>query len=1180
VPQFVEPPNATFVATVDANRPAFLAEHVVFGRTLFPGSAFIELALAAAHAKDRAAEMRLRDFSIEAPLALPDDEIRTLVTQVEVRNGKTSLRIRHADVTGWRDLARCNLDANSEIAEAATVAELLKSDLRQRDVAAYYAHLEDIGLHYGPTFKALRELRSSPSTAVGRLELPAETFGLRDGYFIHPALLDAAFHVLGGALSDADPKRRNVVLPIGAEAIRWLRPAGSNVWVGVKVRAPGDSAISVVDVSIETEAGELVGSIIGLSVRSAEREDLERALEGSVQKAQIYRRRWKEIEAPMGKALGPCLVVGSADGLGPVFTNALTAAGVTVDFAPTADDDSFESVLARAKTPPSWVIECGVVDASGEQDVLAKAGAVFRRTLKLAQAMARATPQAGLGLLTIGAQVVEAADLCDPAQVGVLGLARTVEAERPHAPILRLDLDPWAPAPAPRAAEAFRALAGTESEVAIRHDAIFVQRLEMPAPSHKRDTTQREVLRIETCCNLDNLRLVSERRRPPGRGEVEIEVRAAGLNFRDVSNAVGMNPGGAGLLGSEAAGIVMAVGEGVSNLSIGDHVLAFAQDLVATHALAPGNLTVKLPKSLDFVDAVSVPNTYLTAGLSLSVAGGVKPGMRVLIHAAASGVGLATLRLAKLAGAEIFATVDSPAKRASVLAEGATQVFDSRKAAFVDDILEQTGGGVDIVVNSLTEALIPESFRALRPGGILVDVGNADVVGKDHAAIRGDVRYELIDLGREISRDAAGVGLALAARLDDLASGRVPLLPVQAFDLKDANAAFRYMANAPPKGKIVLLPKRTPAVRADGAYLVTGGLGGLGLATARWLAARGAGEIVLTARRAPTDEQKAAVDALSGSSRVRIVHCDISDVQALRALTDELLNTENALRGVFHAAGVLDDATLEGQDEARYARVAVSKSDAAWRLSELTWKAQLDFFVLFSSSSSWFGSPGQANYSASNAFLDGLASWRRYHGKVATSIAWGAWDEVGMAAKLDERTRSRWSQVGFGFLPQRQALVAMEKVLEADFDQAAVIALDARRFVQVANHYVVKLFEEIARVRATSVSEGTGDQLEGLTPEDLVRRQDSVADYIREEIARVLGFSMASLDENVSLLELGLDSLMAVQFRNAVGARLGLDVSLNRLLQGATTIQLTAELSQAAAGAPVEVEAGWEEGVL
>jgi acyl carrier protein len=264
---------------------------------------------------------------------------------------------------------------------------------------------------------------------------------------------------------------------------------------------------------------------------------------------------------------------------------------------------------------------------------------------------------------------------------------------------------------------------------------------------------------------------------------------------------------------------------------------------------------------------------------------------------------------------------------------------------------------------------------------------------------------------------------------------------------------------------------------------------------------------------------------------------------------------------VFHAAGVLDDATLDGQDQARYAKVAGAKSNAAWSLSELTSGAQLDFFVLFSSTSSVFGSPGQANYSASNAFLDGLAAWRRAHGKVATSIAWGAWDEVGMAAKLDERTRARWAEVGLGLLQPRQALAAMEGVLAADVGQAVILAVDAARFVEQASPYVAGLFANLMVGKSKATADGSEGDAD-LSSDDPARRQAAIAAFVRKEIARVLGFSAASLDENAPLHELGLDSLMAVQFRNAIGARLGFDVSLKRLLQGATAAELIVELSR------------------
>ena len=1181
-PQIAEPPNVCFVATVARDEPAFLAEHVVLGRMLFPGAAFIEMALAAAQAASPGFKPVLRRFSIEAPLALAEGKTETLVTQVEEQGGRSHIRIRQVGEKAWRDLARCQVEAAGASPAGGMIAKLRAAELVPMDVAAYYGRLEDVGLAYGPNFRGVRELWSSPTGALGRLELSADAPGVREAYNIHPALLDAAFHVLGGALLSTDSARADVFLPIGADAIRWLRPAGSALWVGVQVSPGDDPDVRVVDIALENDAGELVGVIEGLEVRRVDRETLAHALEGGA-KAQTYRRAWREIIGESEPNLRPAtyLVVGGPGGIGAGLAERLTNGGATVRIT-TSHEPALRAAIAAGHSP-DWVIASDLVENAWEDlDPPARAAIAYGRHLALAQVIAEFAPRAGLCVLTRGAQAIEPGDPGDPAQSAVIGFARTLAAERPEAPSLRLDLDPWAPIEAAQAADLVARFAGVEIEVAVRHGAAFAPRLEALARTTQRQVTQRQVVRIETRGDLDNLRLTAERRRAPGRGEVEIDVRAAGLNFRDVLNALGMYPGDAGRLGSEVSGIVSAVGADVVGFAVGDPVIAFTGDSIATHAVANSVLTTKLPAGADFADAVTAPNTYLTAALCFSAAGGIKPGMRVLIHAAAGGVGLAAVRLAKLAGAEIFATAGSPAKRAFVLDEGASRAFDSRKAAFADEVLKATDGvGVDIVVNSLTGAFIPESFRALRSGGAFVEIGKAEILTQEQAARhRADVRYLVKDLGEEIVRDADEVGRELARAISDVASGRTLPLPVQAFALEHANAAFRFMANARHTGKIVLLPKRTPTVRRDGTYLVTGGLGGLGLATARWLAGRGAGHIVLAVRSEPSAEQLAAVAALGDVSQMRIARCDVGDRAALATMVGEIMSLEFPLRGVFHAAGVLDDATLDGQDEARYARVAHAKSDAAWWLSEFTSRAQLDFFVLFSSISSVFGSPGQSNYSASNAFLDGLAAWRRAHGKVATSVAWGAWDEVGMAAKLDDRTRARWAEVGLGLLEPRQALAAMEGALAADVDQAAILAVDAARFVERATPYVAGLFSDLAVAKGKAAAGGSADYAD-LSSEDPARRQVAIGAFVRREIARVLGFSAETLDVNAPLLELGLDSLMAVQFRNAIGARLNADISLKRLLQGATAAELIAELSLGAApSGSAQAEPEWEEGVL
>jgi amino acid adenylation domain-containing protein len=913
-----------------------------------------------------------------------------------------------------------------------------------------------------------RHLAEPVRFAEGLAELRRQNFDAFLEIGPHPTLAALVQSLVPNGARVIHSLRRDADDLIGmSDALARLYVSGARIdWAGVG--APyGPCRVQLPTYAFEHRRYWVDGPARGAS--------FERAPEAGRQKTQIYRRGgWKEIKPSSGEGFGSCLVVGPAAGVGPAFADALTAAGVVAAFEPVEDETRFDAVVSEVTTPPAWVIECGLADAEGDLDAPSRAANAYRRALKFAQAMAKSWPSVGLGFLTMGAQVVEPGDPCDPAQMAVLGLTRTIEAERPRTPILRLDLDPWSPAAATEAAEAFLALSGKESEAAIRHGAIFAQRLEMPAPLPMRDSAQRQVLRIGDESGLDNPRLISERRRAPRHGEVEVEVRAVGLNRRNALN------GKAGSPATDVAGVVAAVGDGVTTIAVGDPVIAFASDSTATHAVASASLTAKIPAGVDFADAAAAADTCLTAA----------PGL------AASG---------------------------------------------------------------------------------------------------------RLNLDEEILRGAVNIGGVLTRTLEDLATGRTAPLPVQAFDLKDGAAAFHFMANARPAGPTLLMPSRTPAVSADGAYLVTGGLGGLGLATARWLADHGAGEIWLIARSEPSAEQNAAVAALPRGSRVHIVRCDVGNAAALEAVIGKILAGKHAFRGVFHAAGTFDDTTLD------YAKIAAAKSDAAWRLSELTWGARLDFFVLFSSCSSAFGSPGHASYSASNAFLDGLAAWRRAHGKVATSIAWGAWGEVGMAARLDDRTRARWVQAGLGLMSPRQALAAMETVLAADFDQAAILSLDLDRFLHGANRHVLKLFEDVAHVREDDVSDRSkqeaaltsDDPLESVvhvggdassdrneqeamfSSDDPARRRAAVAAFVHKETARVLGFLPASLDENAPLLELGLDSFMAVQLRNVVATRLGLDVSLKRLLEGATAAELAAELSQAVdASAPAASEAEWEEGVL
>jgi NADPH:quinone reductase-like Zn-dependent oxidoreductase/acyl carrier protein len=607
--------------------------------------------------------------------------------------------------------------------------------------------------------------------------------------------------------------------------------------------------------------------------------------------------------------------------------------------------------------------------------------------------------------------------------------------------------------------------------------------------------------------------------------------------------------------------VVLAIGNEVKGLLPGDEVVALAEDSLATHVTTPADMVLHKPRDIPFTEAVTVPNAFLTAAISLIDVAKLRAGQRVLIHAGAGGVGLAAVRLARRIGAEVIATAGSPEKRAIVFAEGAAHVFDSRSTSFADDVMRVTGGtGVDCVLNSLAGELIAAGMRVVRDGGCFVELGKQSIWTKAEAAARAPgVRYVVLDIGQEIVRDPASVRRVFESLLGEFASGALHPLPLRAFALHHAQAAFRTMAAARHVGKLVLIPPRAAnlQVRGDGSYLVTGGLGGIGLATAEWLAKRGAGQLVLVGRRGPGEADRAALENIRAlGAQVVALACDVADPEAVRALWRDALKSRLPLRGIVHSAGAVADALLGEQDAARFDQVAASKIAGALNLHKASAKDPLDFFALYSSTSALFGSPGQANYAAANAFLDSLALHRRAIGLPATSIAWGAWGEVGMVSRLSETQLARWASGGIGLLEPSEAFPRLERALVGEAAHVAILAIDAERLLPQVGPGARALMADVS-LKITPAAEPKEKPLGAIhaarTPE---ARREIVLAYVRKYLAQFLGINEAAFDVDMQLSDLGLDSLMAVQFRTRVEMDLPLKVPLEKLLGGQSAIEL------------------------
>ncbi|HWO63626.1 MAG TPA: SDR family NAD(P)-dependent oxidoreductase, partial [Umezawaea sp.] len=685
-------------------------------------------------------------------------------------------------------------------------------------------------------------------------------------------------------------------------------------------------------------------------------------------------------------------------------------------------------------------------------------------------------------------------------------------------------------------------VASGESELAIRGGKAYAPRLVRAfagtVPRFDADGPWR--LDFSAQGTVDNLITVPwpEAERDLEPNQIRIGVRAAGVNFRDVMNTLGMYPGDAGLMGLEAAGVVLAVGSDVDRLAVGDRVMGMMDASFGPVALADHRMVCPMPAGWSFAEAAAVPLVFLTALYGLNDLGGLKPGESVLIHAAAGGVGMAATQVARQLGGEVYGTASTGkwhVLRAADLPED--HIASSRTTEFEQQFVTATGGrGVDVVLDALAGEFVDASLRlaGLGDGGRFVEMGKTDIRDADEVAAQyPGVTYrafDLIEAGPERIREM------LYQLHDWFSAGDMRPLPVTTWDLHRAPEAFRYLGQAKHIGKVVL----TIPAKLDGTVLITGGTGGLGAELARHLVGQGVQHLVLTSRRG-LEAPGAAELVAELDARVDVVACDVSD----RAAVESLLAGIPNLSGVVHTAGVLDDGVLESLTPERFDAVFAPKVDAAWHLHELTLDRDLAVFALFSSSAGLLGSPGQANYSAANTYLNGLATYRRSLGLPAVAMDWGLWDQTaGMGAGLSKVDLARMARAGIPALTVPEGLSLFDAALALDAAVAVPLKLDlaALRTSKTELHPLLRglVRQPVRRAAAGSGAESSqwSQKLGSLSPAE---QDELLLDMVRGQVAIVLGFSSAhQVQAGRGLVDMGLDSLSAVELRNTLSSATGL----------------------------------------
>jgi myxalamid-type polyketide synthase MxaB len=1189
-----------FESELTAVSPRFLNDHQVYGMVVLPATAYMEIVVAAASHAFPGRACELRDLEFSDALVLPDERKR-IVQLVVTPDGSDqasyqlfSLKESSGARESWR------LHAAGQIGLGAVqrgrtasqpVGEIKARCGEQMTGTEYYDALRQRGNDYGPAFRGIQQIWRGTGEALGEIRLPDGQIAGAEAFHVHPAVLDACFQLLGAAVSRDHVRSASddeTYLPVSLERFRIHARPGIRVWGHVVLRAADQvqGELLAGDVSLIGDDGRVVAEAEGLFVKRASRDALRRSLqqEGS---DWLYELQWRprELDTTAANVAGSAwLIFADESGVGARLGARLSEQNTRVVLVRRSDavsaggdervdpmrPEDFERLWTRISTDDprqEWnLVHLWNLDAPGEpasDGELADACATGTASLlHLTQAAAQASDRVRrLCVLTQRAVATAAADDVAVAQAPAWGLGRTISLEYPELHCKRIDFDSVDAAADVDDLIAELSTSDGEEQIAFRRGVRHVSRLvRIAARSSARDAsgkTDRAVrLDISDRGVFDNLKLEPHPRRAPGAGEVEIRIHAGGLNFRDVLNALGVYEGHPGPLGTECAGTIVAVGEGVDEFVVGQQVMAMAPGSFGTYVTSGADLVVAKPTNVSIAEAAGIPIAFLTADYALNYRARMAAGDRVLIHAAAGGLGLAAVQLAQRAGAEIFATAGSPRKREYLRSLGIQHIFNSRTLEFSDDVLAATGGrGVDIVLNALNGEFIPKSLAALRSGGRFLEMGKAGIWTSEQVAeVRPDVVYESIYMG-EVARPLIGAILRRIGQAFE--DGALQLLPTKQFALDDAAAAFRFMAQARHIGKIVVVDdsakhvaataaKSEAGIRADASYLITGGLGSLGLLVARRFASLGAKHLVLMSRGEPSAPAQAALrDIEALGARVVLARGDVASRQDVDRVFGEIDGTLPALRGIVHAAGVIDDGVLTQQRWDRFVRVMAPKVRGAWNLHRAVGSRQLDFFVMFSSIVSLFGGQGQANYAAANAFLDGLAHHRRARAAAGTSINWGPW-EAGMAATVGNRDQQRWAETGVTPIGGEQGLALLEDILRNAHVQPCVWGVDWSVYLQqfpvgqepaLVSELVGGLTNRRVAAPAAAPQAVLKDAIESTPPN---RRWNLVMSHVRDRAVKVLGIDPASpIEPGVALSEMGLDSLMAVELRNALSAAVG-----------------------------------------
>ncbi|KAG5972993.1 Type I Iterative PKS [Claviceps arundinis] len=671
--------------------------------------------------------------------------------------------------------------------------------------------------------------------------------------------------------------------------------------------------------------------------------------------------------------------------------------------------------------------------------------------------------------------------------------------------------------------------------------------------------------------------------------EIEICVAYTGINFKDVMIAMGQlsSP----YIGIECSGVVARIGSNVSSIAVGDRVCAVSMGAYSAFARSLASSAVVIPRDMPLAVAATIPVVYCTAYYGIIELARLQAGESILIHAASGGVGQASIQLAQMVGAVIYATVGTAEKKkllVNTYGIPESHVFYSRDAEFGPAIRYATNGrGVDVVINSLAGDLLRESWASLAPFGRFIEIGKRDINSNsrlDMFKFDSNCTFSSVDLTIVAAERPQLMSRIMRSVMDLVTRGVIkPIGPIIEKSIEEVESSLRMLQSGKTSGKLVvdhIQPARIKAthhvsasstIRKDATYLIIGGTGGIGGAIAAQFVNQGAGHLVLLSRggRWTADIAKLAEVGKASGSHIHVMKCDVGDEESVSLLLSKVRKSLPPVRGIIHAAMVLKDTLFEKMTFQDYQEVVRSKISGTLHFDKALENEDIDFFVLLSSVAGIVGNRGQAAYSGANTFLDAFARYRRQRGLAAISLNLTAVEDVGYLASNASRKREVLRNISGDSMSEKEVLALVDAALSGKIcDAQSITGLDLNAptslpfWIDDGKFSILRekaLASGFGSASAISVSMSLAERLKCV--KSLNEAIEMVASDLGGKLASILMMApedMEAQKDSMSITAFGLDSLNAIELRNWIGKELQAHLQVLELLSSGRLKDLAA----------------------